>query len=259
MIRRLVKRLIPTRLYPDWDSALLRCGSGYGDSDIARIVAMKTQRLIGNSPFEASPSSASLLSATSFLGRSGPFRVIDVGGAAGAHYFELQSVLPTPLRVQWVVVETASMAEAARGLMLPADVQYSESLSQATQLMQEAPQVVLASGVLMYLPDPIVALEEIVASGAERLVFTRTGLSPDERTRIIVQESRLSENGSGALPGDLHDRSVRYPNTFVPRRTFENILRSRYDLRLAALETARVWKAGKVWIDQYAYVADLRG
>ncbi len=251
-------RLLPTRTYPDWDTALQRCGSGYDNEVIASVVAEKTARLRSVPLFDRSPSSASLLSAASFAGRSRPFRVIDVGGAAGAHYLEFQALVPADSQTQWVVVETAAMVNAARTLTLPQNLQHVQSLSQASQILQGSPHVLMASGVLMYLPDPIAALEQMTATGAERLIFTRTGLSPDGHTRIIVQKSRLSDNGPGSLPPNIRDRNVRYPNTFIPRHTFDEIVGSKYELRLAALTTPRAWRAGRVSIDQYTYVADRR-
>lgn len=150
------------------------------------------------------------------------------------------------------------MVAAAAALHSGDEIRFSSDLPAALRTWSTPPNLVLASGVLMCLPDPIEALEGISDSRAGGLVFTRTGLSPDAATRIIVQESRLRDNGPGPLPDGFTDRLVRYPNTFVPKDEFERILGRNHEIRFSSQETSRSWIAGETAIPQHAYVAHAR-
>ena len=246
-----------TKEFPDFASALHACGAGYESNDIAAVVVEKTRRLVANQSVEVPPLGI-LLAAASLAGRGSSLRVVDVGGAAGAHFVAVRRVLPQSVRLDWVVVETSTMVAAAAALHSGDEIRFSSDLSAALRTWSTPPDLVLASGVLMCLPNPIGALEEISDSRAGGLVFTRTGLSPDAATRIIVQESRLRDNGPGPLPDGFTDRLVRYPNTFVPKDKFERILGRNHELRFSAQETSRSWIAGETAIPQYAYVAHAR-
>jgi len=243
--------------YANFFDALAECGDGYMSSDIADVVCAKTARLMSASSNELPPAGVQL-AAAALAGRTSPVKVIDVGGAAGAHYLSLRPLIHPAVGLEWVVVETQEMVLAARKLPHSTETQFESSLEAALARLEDGPDLLLASGVLMCLPDPISALKAFVGTGARTIVFTRTGLSPDDETRIMVQSSRLSENGPGPLPEGFVDQTVRYPNTFIPQAEFEKILKSRYEIRYSAIESPRGWSFGPHPIPQHAYVAALR-
>ena len=251
------RSLFATREFPDFVSALAACGSGYESSDLAEVVVEKTRRLVDRHPAEVPPSGI-LLAAAALAGRGSSLRIVDVGGAAGAHYLAVRRILPRSIRLDWLVVETAAMVAAVAQLDHGNEVNFVTDLNAALGAWSNPPDLVLASGVLMCLPDPLAALEQIADSRAEALVFTRTGLSPDSRTRIIIQESRLQSNGPGPLPAGFTDRIVRYPNTFIPRDEFERLVGRTHEIRFAAIEQSRAWTAGRTPIPQFQYVAHAR-
>ena len=257
--RRMMRRSPPptAREFPDFASALAECGSGYESSDVAEVVVEKTRRLVHEQPVELPPSGI-LLAAASLAGRGGSLRVVDVGGAAGAHYVAVRRLLPQSTRLDWIVVETSAMVAAVARIDHDDEVKFSTDLLAALRAWASPPDLVLASGVLMCLPDPLAALAQISDSKAGALVFTRTGLSADARTRIIIQESRLQDNGPGSLPAGFTDRLIRYPNTFIPRDEFERLLNRNHEIRFAALETSKAWLAGQTPIPQFSYVAHAR-
>lgn len=262
---RIVNQLLHRRLnsgrreFPTFGCALAACGDvGYESEELARVVVEKTRRLITSQNHEVPPSGI-LLAAASLEGRGSSLRVVDIGGAAGAHYLGVRMILPQSVRLEWVVVETGAMISAADAIHLGPEVRFSTDLNASLGRWESPPDLVLASGVLMCLPEPRESLEQICASSAASIVFTRTGLAPAGATRIIVQSSRLADNGPGPLPQGFTDRLVRYPNTFIPRAEFEKVLSRNHEIRFSASEMSRAWRVGKQRIPQFAYVAHLRG
>lgn len=243
--------------FPDFASALAVCNAGYESRDIADVVVAKTRRLVDNQPVELPPPGI-LLAAASLAGRGSSLRIVDIGGAAGAHYVAVRRIIPRSIHLDWIVVETSAMVAAATRLDHGGEVSFSTELTAALRAWSNPPDLVLASGVLMCLPDPLATLEQICDSRAGALVFARTGLSPDAKTRIIIQESRLKDNGPGPLPAGFTDRVVRYPNTFIPQEEFERQLGRNHEIRFAAVETSKAWTAGDTAIPQFAYVAHTR-
>ncbi len=249
-----------TTVHESYAHALGHCGAGYDDDEIAAVVVAKQHALsdglrTGSVALDLG-ATRTLVGVAAAHGRS-PLRVLDLGGAAGLHYAVARSVLPADVRLDWRVVETAAMVQAARSLASD-ELRFHTSIAAA--LSGDGPPVdlALAIGVLQYVPDPFETLAEIVASGASNLLISRTGLSDDDRTLVIVQRSRLSDNGPGPLPAGFVDHPVAYPGTFVPRRRFEDLLAAQYDVSVRLLEEASVWNAAGTPVHQYGYVCRRR-
>jgi hypothetical protein len=68
------------------------------------------------------------------------------------------------------------------------------------------------------------------------MMITRTALSPDTVTRVIVQVSTAASNGPGPLPPGFRDAKVRYPATFVPTAQFERAIERSYTIDLRVVE-----------------------
>jgi putative methyltransferase (TIGR04325 family) len=168
--------------FPAWEAAREVAGSGYDDPAIARENAASTRALMGRpASTPVGPSALRLLAA--FLlalrqQRAETVRVLDFGGALGAHYFTLKPLLPG-LRLRWVVCETEPMCDVGREFA-------SEELSFISSLDQAAPaDLVVASGSLQYLPAPVDTLSQLMALAPfaiiDRLPLTR------HRDRLAIQ------------------------------------------------------------------------
>lgn len=253
------RRLWPattSEFFSDYSSALAACGRGYDDPLVAAVVAAKTAEL-SHHRYELPPLGV-LLGASALVQTGRPLRVIDIGGAAGAHYLDTRRIVPPETTLDWTIVETPAMVAAAREMPFNREVRFEVSLSEALTGLEGAPDLILVSGVLMCLPDPEVTLQDLVRSGSKAIVFSRTGLSPDATRRIIVQSSLLSSNGVGPLPGGFTDQVVKFPNTFIPIAEFERAVEERYAFALKVVERESAWTTVDVGIHQYAYLAFLR-
>jgi putative methyltransferase (TIGR04325 family) len=236
------------------------CGSGYDSDLIASVVAMKTERAkneIQSNVLSLDLPSIRTLAAIGISNFGAHGRVLDFGGEAGHHYLIAKNSSKAPRRYDWRVVETPAMVNATQHLSTE-ELSSSVSLDDAIRSWDKPPQLLLASGVLMCVPNPVHTLQTLLSLGAEKVVFTRTGFSSDQQTRIIVQRSSLADNGPGVLPDGFKNVAVNYPCTFISRLAFESIVQQcGYSISVRILEDINVWFDGLVGISQYGYVCEL--
>jgi len=242
-----------------YSNAMSQCGEGYSADYIAEIVVVKTEtacRLVNRDRFVFEMGSLRPLIGAGLVPCQQKIRVLDFGGAAGLHYFTTRHFLPPGTALEWHVVETPSMVRQADRLS-NSELSFYSSLSDATQSWSHPPDLVIASGVLQYLPDPLFSLAELVSLQAPALFVTRTGLSPDDLTRVTIQRSSLSAHGVGPLPTGIVERRVNFPVTFVPELAFEQVIESRYRIVARINEDVGAYSVGKVQIDMHGYACRL--
>lgn len=248
------------RVFSSYDDALRLCGAGYDAGFIAEVVVAKTEVLrAGLTAGQAVLDLGSFrtLIGMGFAQSAGPLRVLDFGGAGGYHSFIARVTAGADARLDWRVVETPAMVRAAARLAND-ELSFFSSLDDATRTWDSPPDLVFASGVLQYLPDPLEALAALLSLRAPRAFVTRTGLSPDGTTRVIVQHSTLAANGPGPLPAGVADRPVLYPATFVPEAAFEQVIEEQYRIVARVKEDVGAYAAGGTPLDMHGYLCQLR-
>lgn len=210
--------------YADWAQAQAATG-GYQHGDILSRVKRATQCVLrGVADYEQDgfamhgaipPSQAlgALLLIAALDG--GRLSVLDFGGGLGSHFLRWHAWLARIPELHWCVVEQAHFVETGKELF--ADEPRLSFAKSIVDAKAHAPNAVLASSVLHYLPEPLAALDEIVALGARGIVIDRTPFSDDE-AHILSQR----------VPKSLGRAS--YPLWLLPRETVNARLRERYDL-----------------------------
>jgi putative methyltransferase (TIGR04325 family) len=223
--------------YATYRDALRHClEQGYGNSDIVRVVLEKTTRF--RDALQKRSERGVLLSTPSdlsigmlyWLATVAPeIRVLDFGGACGAHYFIARALLPPTCQLRWVVVETPTMAKAASELT-DKELSFSSSVEDAAVTLKSV-DLLHTSGALQYLKQPDVGLRTLVSVGARHVLFNRLALTKGAHDVIVVQQSRLSSNGPGEFPAiGIRDRMVDYPVTFLKESSLFGILREQYEV-----------------------------
>jgi putative methyltransferase (TIGR04325 family) len=220
-------------VFGSYDEALPRGDSaGYDSERIASLVRAKTVRLrddpAAGETFTPPASRAGLAMAAlvAQLARNGsePVRVLDFGGACGAHYFVARSLAPQ-LKLRWCVVETAEMMLA--GVDLEEEgLRFAASIDDAVGMLGGV-DLVYSSGTLQYLPDPLVGLRALMVLRAPVLALMRLSLT-EGAPFTMLQSSRLAHNGPGPLPRGFRDGVAQYPVTFLNRSAFEGVLSPGY-------------------------------
>jgi putative methyltransferase (TIGR04325 family) len=224
------------RAEPDYETAARACAAtGYEDRELVDVIVRKTQawrdRLATrDDAVAASPSMMMSVAALLTVADAGGVRrVIDFGGAAGAHYFIARALIPRTVPLRWTVVETPEMARRAGAALSNGELDFVDDLEQATQ----APCDLLhSSGTLQCVADPRAVLERLLRAPARALCLSRLGLATGTRDVIAVHRSTLSMNGIGPLPQGVVDRTVAYPFVFMPREVFEARLATTHVVRL---------------------------
>lgn len=104
--------------------------------------------------------------------------VLDVGGSVGIKYFAFSSLLPFPVDLQWMVLDVPAVVE--RGRQFASERQAERNLSLTTDLSEgEGVDVLLASGVLQYLPQTLAQLLAGLKRPPKRVVVNTTPIHPD--------------------------------------------------------------------------------
>jgi putative methyltransferase (TIGR04325 family) len=114
--------------------------------------------------------------------------VADFGGGLGCTYFDCRHFLEgISTEIRWTIIELPQCIDAGRLQGLESrELQFRESIIECTQ----SPNVIIASGVLQYLPDPWTTLQELSQAGADYLFIDRTNfkVGPDRLTVQNVPE-----------------------------------------------------------------------
>jgi len=203
--------------YTSFDAALRACGgAGYETRSVVEVVARKTARLRQELPTRSNRPALPLVEswimlavARAAIGRSN-VHVLDLGGACGAHMFRARAFFGDSLPLQWTIVETAEMISAARGHGLEDGARYFSSFDEAIAVAGK-PDLLLCSGALQYVPDPMAMLDSMLVAGAGHICITRVPVAVSGGGFYSVQRTRLSNNGPGAMPDGISDVWLRYP------------------------------------------------
>jgi putative methyltransferase (TIGR04325 family) len=258
MLVRMVKHAVnPPRKYGSYEEALADCDQvGYELNDIVRVVAEKTAAF--RSQIQQKPIldtwTVRTLIGTGLASSSGGLKVLDFGGGAGHHYFIARQVLGQSANVTWGVVETPAMVLAATPLQ-DVDLRFFNSVEEASAAISPV-DLVFTSGALQYCPDPLFYLQRLVEVGARYVYVTRTEVTEAQQPKVSLQTSKLSSNGPGPLPSGFSDRKLTYPITHVSRRSFEQTLQSRYEIRFTVDEDGDTYRVGDQSIRMLGYFCE---
>src|SRR2546421_1274430 len=147
----------PTELFSSYDEAKAACdGSAYEQKDLGELVLRKTKvyrdSLFAQGSLVVNSSAAHSLLAvmTALREHRSELKVLDFGGACGAHYFGVKAFLRERVRFRWHVVETPAMAERAREMETP-ELKFFSNLVEAEM---GSPDLLHSSGAIQYTPSP---------------------------------------------------------------------------------------------------------
>lgn len=125
---------------------------------------------------------------------SGRLSVLDFGGALASHYLRWRSLLAALSEVHWAVVEQPNFV--AEGLAL-FERHPSVSFHKDIADVPSHPNVVLASGVLQYLPEPHQTLQRLIQLAPRVIVLDRMPLGEKE---LVMTQSVPQHFGKASYP-----------------------------------------------------------
>lgn len=214
--------------YKTYEEASAYCPQeAYQNEELCNVIADKTLvhiELLKTSPFKFNPTTVYLAFALNYFAnatRKQNITVLDFGGACGAHYYEVRSIIPPLVSLKWVVVETEQMirSAASRGLA-KGEVCFVARIEDC----KDEVDFVHSSSALQYVPSPYSFLEKLIQVKAKMMLFNRMMFNKNDYDIITVQKSLLSSNGPGKLPAGYVDRQVRYPHTTMSNEKMKSIM-----------------------------------
>jgi putative methyltransferase (TIGR04325 family) len=242
-------------LFISYESALTACKSGYEEDDLINVVYEKTRiyrdSFLTQRPLVSEINSLRTMAGLSLATRNNELNVIDFGGACGAHYFLARTIFGDSVNLRWHVVETPRMASKATGLS-DERLKFFYDIQKAKNELSRV-DLLFSSSTLQYVPRPYEFLKRLTECGADKLFFTKIGLSTLQKELITIQKSRLSGNGPGPMPEGMRDKEIKYPVTFSRKDKFEEILRKNYSIDIQFNEDKRSYQAANHAIDLYGY------
>ncbi len=228
------------RIYQNFSEAL-EDSHTYEDPGVIEVVVEKTKRY--RSELEASmerniQTRQALQNAfvVSKIYSGHQINVLEVGGACGAAFFELEYLLPGYVS-RWNVVETRGMTEAAKVNFQSDRLFFCQDFNEATQSLEPL-DMVMASGVIQYLEKPIKTLKSILERGFPYVYLSRTLVSKDLEKKVFVkQKIRLSDHGPGEMPEYITDRETSQPMAILPYSELMDCTKANYSTLFLFLES----------------------
>lgn len=236
------------KTYGSFAEALRASGPGYADDDLVRTVLEKTLIARKNMP-DFDPSNVGiciglLYAALQFPHR--PLRILDIGGAFGIHGRMCQAKF-SQLPQRWALVESPAFA-ACGAAAEDESLRIFSTINSAINWLGGI-DILYSSSAVPYFHDPIGLLREAAATGAPIQLWQRFPIAKQTEA-IIVQVSRLADNGIGPLPPGFADREIHYPCTYLTESSFLHEFSTHYRtvLRVPGAEMTSDGLATSGWL-----------
>jgi putative methyltransferase (TIGR04325 family) len=222
------------------EAAAAAGGAGYSDAAMVEaIVRAQSRRAATPTGVELTDRWLQLQLGLSHALASAPggeLRVLDFGGAAGTHYFEVvrwrERTGWPPGRLRWHVCETPTMAAAAQPALGSEELSFHASLD---ELEDGALDLIYVSGSIQYVPDSEAVWDRLAALPHGWLVLNRTPFVPTRSDLFAVQRVQVPGGRPTSYPGRFlaeapwlqriartHELIVRWPErgpaTYVKAR-----------------------------------------
>jgi putative methyltransferase (TIGR04325 family) len=206
------------------EAAAAAGGAGYSDAaTVEALVRGQRDRAAAPLPVELEdrwPPLQLALSHALASAADGELRVLDFGGAAGTHYFDVvrwrERTGWPPGRLRWQVCETAAMVRAASPVLGGEELTFHASLD---ELEGGAYDLVHVSGSIQYVPDSEATWDRLAALPHSWLVLARTPFIPAPADLFAVQRV--------IVPGG---RPATYPGRFLAERAWLDRIARTHDL-----------------------------
>ncbi len=212
--------------YSSWDEAYKEC-TGYDSYNIlekTKNALLKVKR--GEAVYERDsvlfnkiqyswPLLVGLLSAASE--NNNRLSVLDLGGSLGSSYFQNREMLSGLDLLKWSIVEQPHYVACGKKYFQSNELAFYDDLN--TCILQEQPNILLASCVLQYMENPHVILSQIIESGVKWIIIDRTPFLLDDKKDLLTVQR---------VHPDIYNAS--YPAWFFNRKIFLQFFKGKYDL-----------------------------
>jgi putative methyltransferase (TIGR04325 family) len=138
--------------------------------------------------------------------RCGEYNILDYGGSLGTTYYQNRKFLNNFKNLRWNIVEQKAFVDIGVKEFQDNTLKFFYNLNECVHQMN--PKILILSGVLQYLPDPIVFLKDIIKYNFKFILIDRTPFSSDDKEKIKLQ----------VVPPEIYRAS--YPCRFFSENKF---------------------------------------
>ena len=233
----------PLRQYDSFSEALAESDT-YEAADIIELVLRKTE-IYRDQLEELSSTTVTNyqtlenLFVLSYVRPDQPLNILELGGACGATYFQLAHLLPQRI-ASWRIVETPAMTARARQAFPDPALSFFDNVPEAIEKMERR-DLLIAQGVLQYMPRPLDKFDELMALGFEHVYVSRTvtleNKSAGEAPIVFNSRSNLSEHGPGPISPGFSDRQIMTTCTLVTSESLNSRIPDSYQQRFRFTES----------------------
>jgi putative methyltransferase (TIGR04325 family) len=154
--------------------------------------------------------------------------IVDFGGACGHYYFIVRRLLDDKYSLNWTVVEREGIVNYAKALSNN-ELAFSDNLEEVIHTHDDI-DLLIASGVIQYLPNPYHYLKLIANSSSKFILLNRMAMTLGGRDIILLQKYMLSQKTLvRRLPDDVMDKEFRVPYTGIQKAKTEDIMSTFYE------------------------------
>jgi putative methyltransferase (TIGR04325 family) len=200
----------------------------YEDSGVVEIVSRKTQSFIKSLTSDYVVNNRQIIQNMFVLqyvsAKRKPIDVLELGGACGASYFELNHLLPCHIK-NWLIVETPAMVAVGKKIFENDKIKFFDDLQSAVNQLENQ-DLLVAQGVLQVIPEPLQSFETLLKLGFPFVYVSRQTVGEDIEQPIITKWlSDLSAHGpSTKIPEGFQNRKTSQAFTIVPAQELIRII-----------------------------------
>jgi putative methyltransferase (TIGR04325 family) len=196
--------------------------SGYESKQLVDLIITKNKNFRNNINTSLDLNALRIISAISLLGIQKQLNVLDFGGGGGHHHATAQAVFPEK-NFRWTVIETGALVKAAADRLEITNLYFSENFTEQAAL-GDTIDLIHSNSAIQYTDNPVNTIKLLKGLDYKYMFITKVPLAIDSESFEYVQESRMSSNGPGAMPGGLRDSIVEYPAKIIKYSEFKKIL-----------------------------------
>lgn len=188
--------------YGSWEEASAQA-KGYSDKDVlSSAIAANQEVLAGRAAYERDGVAFgkpdypfALISCLFRIALSNErLSIADFGGGLASTYYQCRLFLSTVSKMQWGVVEQKGFVDWGAANLQSDRLSFHSDIPAVMEAI--APNTVLLSGVLQYLPDPYAILSEFAAAPTVKYIIF-------DRTPMLADAGRSSELAVQRVPASV--------------------------------------------------------
>ncbi len=143
--------------------------------------------------------------------------IVDFGGSLGSLFFRARPFLDSTPIARWIVCEQAHFVALGNAEFHRPPLEFA--IDPMAAAGDEPVDLLILSGVLPYLQDPLGTLQNLMALSPRWILIDRTPMSPDDRTYLLIQHT----------PRSIY--KATYPIWLLAESAIHSLLGQRYSIQ----------------------------